>query len=78
MPSRVTVHTTDGRQLTAEVLYPKGNPSNRLTDEELKAKYMNMAVRVLGPDRGEKLYTGARGIAELDDVAELAKLFSPS
>jgi 2-methylcitrate dehydratase len=77
-PARVTVHTTDGRQLTAEVLYPKGNPSNRLTEDELKAKYMNMAVRVLGPDQGEKLYTGARGIAELDDVAELAKLFSPS
>jgi 2-methylcitrate dehydratase len=78
MPSRVTVHTKDGRQLTAEVLYPKGNPSNPLTDDELKAKYMNMAARVLGPDQGERLYTGARGIAELDDVAELAKLFSPS
>jgi hypothetical protein len=39
---------------------------------------MNMAVRVLGPDRSERLYTEARRLAELDDVAELAKLFSPS
>ena len=26
MPGRVTVRTKDGRELTAEVLYPKGNP----------------------------------------------------
>ena len=31
MPGRVTVRTNDGREFTAEVLYPKGNPGTRLT-----------------------------------------------
>ena len=43
MPGRVTVRTTDGREFTAEVLYPKGNPSNRLTEDEFKDKFMDMA-----------------------------------
>ena len=29
MPGRVTVRTKDGRELSDEVLYPKGNPGNR-------------------------------------------------
>ena len=48
MPGRVTVRTKDGRELTAEVLYPKGNPANPLTEDEFEAKYMDMAARVLG------------------------------
>ena len=51
MPGRVTVRTKDGRELTAEVLYPKGNPSNPLTEEEFEAKYTDMAARVLGDEQ---------------------------
>lgn len=77
MPGRVTVRTTDGRSYTAEVLYPKGNPSNPLSEAELKDKYMDMAVRVLGHDQADELYRRARALPEEDDVADLAPLFSP-
>ena len=60
MPGRVTVRTTDGRELTAEVLYPKGNPRNPLTEDEFKAKFMDMAERVLGDDQADELYRRAR------------------
>ena len=77
MPSRVTVRTKDGRELTNEVLYPKGNPSNPLTEDEFKAKYMDMAERVLGRAQGEELYDRARQLDRVDNVADLAALFSP-
>ena len=43
MPGRVTVRTKDGREYTDEVLYPKGNPSNPMTEDEFRGKFMNMA-----------------------------------
>jgi 2-methylcitrate dehydratase PrpD len=77
MPGRVTVRTTDGREFTAEVLYPKGNPGNPMTEDEFKAKYMEMAARVLGQPQSEELYHRARALASVADVSELAPLFSP-
>jgi 2-methylcitrate dehydratase PrpD len=77
MPGRVTVRTKDGRELTDEVLYPKGNPQNPLTEDEFAAKFMNMAARVLGQDQASELYQRARQLERADDVADLAPLFSP-
>jgi 2-methylcitrate dehydratase PrpD len=77
MPGRVTVRTKDGRELTAEVLHPKGSPGNRMTEAEFKFKFIDMAARVLGPEQAETLYVRARALPDIDDVAELAPLFSP-
>jgi 2-methylcitrate dehydratase PrpD len=77
MPGRVTVRTTDGRELTAEVLYPKGNPHNPLSEEEFRAKFMDMAERVLGHDQADELYRTARSLRSVGDVADLAPMLSP-
>jgi 2-methylcitrate dehydratase PrpD len=76
-PGRVTVRTKDGRELTDEVLYPKGNPSNPMTEEEFNAKFMNMASRVLGEAQSSELYSRARGLEHEADIADFALLFSP-
>ena len=65
------------RSLTDEVLFPKGNPANPLTEDEFKAKYMEMASRVLGEKQAEELYGRARELQHVDDIADLATLFSP-
>ena len=77
MPGRVTVRTRDGRELTAEVLYPKGNPHNPMSEDEFKAKFVDMAERVLGYDQADELYRRARELRSISDVADLAMLFSP-
>ena len=77
MPGRVTVRTKDGRELTAEVLYPKGNPANPLTEDEFKAKFMDMADRVLGRDQATSCTAGRDRWNAIGDVADLAPLFSP-
>jgi 2-methylcitrate dehydratase len=77
MPGKVTVRTTDGRELTAQVVHPSGSPGNPLTEDEFKAKYMDMAERVLGHDQADELYQRARDLRRVADVADLAHLFSP-
>ena len=49
-----------------------------MTEAEFKGKFMDMAERVLGAEQGEELYTRARALEGVQDVAELAPLFSPS
>jgi 2-methylcitrate dehydratase PrpD len=78
MPGRVTVRLRDGREYTDEVLYPKGNPGNPMSEDEFKGKFMDMAQRVLGASQGEELYARARDLAAVTDVSELAPLFSPN
>jgi 2-methylcitrate dehydratase PrpD len=77
MPGRVTVRLRDGREFTDEVLYPKGNPGNPMTEAEFKAKFMDMAARVLGDTQGEELYARARDLVNVNDVSDLAPLLSP-
>jgi 2-methylcitrate dehydratase PrpD len=77
MPGRVTVRTIHGRELTGEVLHPKGSPANPLTDDELEAKFMDMAERVLGHDQAVELHRRARSLRQIPDVADLAPLLSP-
>jgi 2-methylcitrate dehydratase PrpD len=77
MPGRVTVRTKDGRTFSGEVLHPKGHPQNPLDEAEFKAKFMDMAERVLGSEQSEELYQRARELKAVEDVAELTPLFSP-
>jgi 2-methylcitrate dehydratase len=77
MPGRVTVRTTDGREFTDEVLYPKGNPANPLTEDEFKAKFIDQAERVLGGQQADELYARARGLGAVTDVTDLTPLLSP-
>jgi len=77
MPGRVTVRTKDGRTFTDEVLYPKGNPANPLTEEEFKEKFMDMATRVLGRAQSDELYERARALTEERCICDLTPLFSP-
>jgi 2-methylcitrate dehydratase PrpD len=75
-PGKVTVTTRDGRAFTDQVLYPRGCPYNRLSEADFKYKYMHMAERVIGTEQAERLYQKAIRLTELDDVSELAPLFS--
>jgi 2-methylcitrate dehydratase PrpD len=76
-PGSVTVRLRDGREFTEEVLYPKGNPGNPLSEDEFKGKFMDMVARVLGEPQADELYRRARELTSIADVAELAPLFSP-
>src|ERR1700676_973896 len=45
----VNLATTDGRTLTKQLDYPKGDPRNPLTDQEVEEKFAALAEGVLSP-----------------------------
>ncbi len=54
-PALVTIHLEDGRSLEKMIRYPRGDPQNPLTWDELIAKFHTLAGAVLPPDRCEKI-----------------------
>jgi 2-methylcitrate dehydratase len=50
-PSRVKVTTTDGRKFEAYLEYPKGDPREPMTEDDLDAKFGALADRLLSRDR---------------------------
>ncbi len=43
-------HDHDGREFTKQIDYPKGDPRNPLTDEEIEEKFDALAEPVLAAD----------------------------
>ncbi|WP_108610463.1 MmgE/PrpD family protein [Aminobacter sp. MSH1] len=70
-PAHVRVTTADGRTFEREQHYPKGDPSNPLSDEELRAKFLGNTAGVMDGGQTEELLTW---IDHLPDHATLAGL----
>lgn len=74
-PARVVIQLKDiqlmnGQRLEKFVRYPKGDPENPLTWDELAAKFRALAGRVLAPARCEEIIAGVRG----KDLVKLPQL----
>ena len=65
------VATTDGRDLTAEVPDPKGDPGNPLTLSELRAKFDELAGVGYGPGARDAIADAVARIGEPGSFAEL-------
>lgn len=74
-PARVTLTTTDGRELVEEVLTNRGGPARPLTDDELGRKFTdNVAGRLTDAD-AEKVRDDVLALHQVTDlVAVLAPL----
>eukprot|EP01022_Parablepharisma_sp_SALTPOND_P023553 TRINITY_DN5015_c0_g1_i1.p2 TRINITY_DN5015_c0_g1~~TRINITY_DN5015_c0_g1_i1.p2 ORF type:complete len:454 (-),score=189.85 TRINITY_DN5015_c0_g1_i1:359-1720(-) len=67
----VTIATTGGEKFTVSEIYPKGDPRNRLSDEEMTGKFRSLAEITL-PD--EKVTALIEKITSLDQVQDLAEV----
>ena len=54
-PARVAIQLQDGQKYDKFVRYPKGDPENPLTWDELAAKFRSLAGAVLSPERCEEV-----------------------
>jgi 2-methylcitrate dehydratase PrpD len=54
-PARVRIHLEHGNQHEQFVRYPKGDPENPLTWDEMAAKFRSLAGAVLSPERCEQV-----------------------
>lgn len=53
--ARVRIALADGRRFVSEPTRDRGNPENPLPDDELRAKYRDLAIPVLGETRAARI-----------------------
>ena len=72
----VIISTTDGRTFTEQLDYPKGDPRNPLTDEEVEEKFDALAAPVLSPEARARLKAAVwdlEGIPSITALMEMCK-----
>jgi 2-methylcitrate dehydratase PrpD len=73
---RAVVHTSNGDELVAEVDYPIGSRQRPLGDEQLAAKFTDLAAPSIG-DGTVPLAAAVWSVERMADVDELAALVAP-
>jgi len=77
-PALVAVELSDGRRLEKSVRYPKGDPQNPLTWQELAAKFESLASRVFPKERCREIIQSVEGLSSSRKLGDLWKLTSGS
>jgi aconitate decarboxylase len=74
----VEIELTDGRRYKKFCPAPKGDPTNRLTADELRLKFMRNTTRVFESTKMEALYELLRGLANVPDVRAIPRMLLKS
>jgi len=70
----VNMTTTDGRTFSKQLDYPKGDPRNPLTDQEVEEKFSALAESVLSQSAQKKLKDAIWNLEKLESVSKLMAL----
>jgi 2-methylcitrate dehydratase len=68
---RVEIATNDGRRLTRQLDYPKGDPRNPLTDAEIAGKFAALAEGIAKPQDVERMQAAIGRAETFDNAREL-------
>jgi 2-methylcitrate dehydratase len=68
---RVVIGTSDGRRFEKSLDYPKGDPRNPLSDEEIAGKFAALAEGIAGPGDVERMQAAIGRTEEWSDIREL-------
>jgi len=71
----VTVQTTDGREFTKQLDYPKGDPRNPLTDKEVEEKFESLAEPVMTSAARRRAMEAIWNLDKQASVTDLMKMF---
>jgi 2-methylcitrate dehydratase PrpD len=73
-PANVTVHLTNGKQFKKRIRYPKGDPENPLSWQELSAKFHSLASRVLPKARCDQIIKSVKSMSTSTNLRDIWKL----
>jgi 2-methylcitrate dehydratase PrpD len=68
-PARLRIRLVDGTVLTCAADYPRGNPENPVTTQELEAKFRLLASPRYGPEVTARALTAVQTLPGCDDLA---------
>ena len=69
--NRLEIHTTDGRKIIKEVLYPFGHPKNPISDEDIYTKWRQLAEPYLTKDKIESQIEKLMHLESAKDLEDL-------
>jgi 2-methylcitrate dehydratase PrpD len=70
----VTVITSAGKALSAEVQHCLGSATRPMSDRDLEEKFRGLCKGVVAPQRTHRLIQACWHLDDLGDVAEIARL----
>jgi 2-methylcitrate dehydratase len=73
-PACLEIRSKKGPSFRARVDYPKGDPQNPMTDEEVQAKFRKLANRLMGKCQIDRIIEVVNRIEKIDDIGEITKL----
>lgn len=73
---RVRIETYDGHNYETFIERPKGDPENPFSEEELKLKFYELTVPVIGKDNALKIVAGIDDLEEMKDINDLFKIIN--
>jgi 2-methylcitrate dehydratase PrpD len=76
MSGKLTIEAR-GRRFEQTIVVPKGEPTNFLSETELRAKFAGLTDSVLGAERAEALASAVLAIDQTSDVSSLIRLAAP-
>jgi 2-methylcitrate dehydratase PrpD len=76
--ARVTVETTSGQTFTQRIEYPKGDPENPLTQDELEDKFRVLTKSVYRQEKADAIIEDIKNLDQCEDLkAFISGLSSP-
>ena len=72
--SVIEAKTKDGKTYTTKTEYPKGEPENPLSKEQILNKFRRLASGVIGPDRSERIISLIEELEKVDDISKIMSL----
>ena len=70
-PSKVVITLTDGSSYKAEVDYPKGDPREPMTQEDLDVKFESLTSKLMDDEKREKIRSTIWNLEKLNGIEDL-------
>ena len=75
-PAWAEVRTSNGRTMRSELTYPKGDPENPVTWDEMRTKFNLLSAPVISSQRQKEIISAIDSLEQMDDVRQLASFLS--
>ena len=62
--------------MRSELTYPKGDPENPVTCDEMRSKFNLLSAPVISSQRQQEIISAIDSLEQMDDVRQLASLLS--
>ena len=72
--AKSTIKTKDGRTLEKQVDFPRGTPENRMSNDEIRDKFVDCTRSIMPADQVDRITEACLNLENMDDIGELMPL----